>query len=147
MSARWRLVCAPHAFVISLLLVLAFVIGAGCAPSDPDVVYFVEHQNGGREWLESLPEKRQVDMFFASHRTRPSSFLVDLWIVESEPTLLPSLRRALDERGQDFDVDAYLRIVEASSRRGVLVRPSLEALDIGPLCARTNSRGQICDAR
>ena len=56
-----------------LSLVLAFVISGGCAPSDPDVVYFVEHHEGGREWLESLPEKRQLDMFFASNERQPHS--------------------------------------------------------------------------
>jgi hypothetical protein len=128
--------------LVALVLLLFLV---SCYHQDDDVAFFMQHYTSNqKDWMAALPRQRQVDMFFASHKTRPSSAYVDFWITRHDPSLLSPIRSALDHRGDAYDIGPYLLAVEALSEDGRLTKEEIAALRLAPLCLKVNSQQPVC---
>ncbi|PPU65309.1 hypothetical protein XpiCFBP4643_21045 [Xanthomonas pisi] len=127
------------ALFLFLLLLLS------CSAPDPDRDFFVSNYARGDDlWLQRLDSSRQIDMFFASHRTRPASYYVDQWIIDNKPDLLKTMRGELDRRGTDEDVEAYLHIVDRLHANGTIDAKEVNTLNLAPLCKRAQAAKAVC---
>ena len=136
----------PVAIRIALLACVLGSITSCWRDTDKDVELFLGHvsNNDVEAWLTALPRNRQVDMYFAAHRTRPSSAIVDFWLMRGHTEVLPSIRSELGRRGAPRDVDEFVQIVDAGVHDGMLDRAAVLRLRMGPLCARVASRPPVC---
>lgn len=135
-----------------MLLLASLSLGiTGCVNSsaDSDTTYFLsmEADSNSDEWLNGLPEDRQVDMFFASHKTRPMSRTVDYWIIEDNPRFIYALRRSLPRRGSQADLDAFFFIIEAIQKRSGLSSEELSSLRLRELCLELETKVEGCELK
>lgn len=134
-----------------LALPIAFVslVMHGCVNSsaDQDTAYFLsmEAASNSDDWLNEIPEDRQVDMFFASHRTRPESRTVDYWIIEDNPKFIHVLRNSISRRGSPSDVDAFLFIIEAIQERAGMSPEEMSSLELRELCLELGEGAEGCE--
>jgi hypothetical protein len=128
-----------------IALVLALPLVSCYHTPDPDVMFFMQHHTSNqKDWMATLPRQRQVDMFFAAHRVRPSSDDVDVWITRHDPSLLTPIRSALDHRGNEYDIDGFLLTVEVLAEEKRLSKEEIAALRLASLCSKVNSQQQVC---
>lgn len=130
-------------YVVLLFSFLSLV--AACGKEDDDVSFFLEnYSSGDDDWLVNVGRKRRVDMFFASHRTRPASYYVDAWIIENDPRLVYEIRQSLESRGESIDFDSFINIVSEARERGALTADDLNNLKLIPICARVSAKEAVC---
>lgn len=138
---------------MSHVLLLAIVpLGiAGCVNSSAgaDTTYFLsmEADSNSDEWLNSLTENRPVDMFFASHKTRPVSRTVDYWIIEDNPRFIHAIRKSLPSRVSQADLDAFFFIIEAIQKRSGLSSEELSYLRLRELCLELEPKVEGCELK
>lgn len=131
-------------FFRAILYLLLFTLLA-CEKKNDDVGFFLDNYSGiDDKWLDKLSDQRRVDMFFASHRTRPASYYVDVWIVENDPRLVYDIRRELGARGESIDFDSFLSIVTKLRSQGRLEVDGVAKLNLKPICAKAHSLDGIC---
>lgn len=135
--------------ILALSIAIFSLLANGCVNSsaDKDTVYYLsmEAASNSDDWLNDLPEDRQVDMYFASHRTRPVSRTVDYWIIEDNPQFIYVVRNSLSSRGSSSDVDAFLFIIKAIQERTGLSPEEISSLALRDLCSKLEERAESCE--
>jgi hypothetical protein len=134
-SVFYKMRCTVTAYNFFIGVFIASIYTGCTSPQDPNTDFFLKNYTSyNDDWMEKLNENQQIDMFYASHRTRPPSAYVEFWIIKKRQNLIAPLRRSLDSRGNEIDVRSYLRIVNTLHDRGVVSETDLSELNIAPLC-------------